>query len=229
MRRFAAGHAEVVHAADKALSEQVLPDAIDHHARRQWVPRVAEPLRQFESAALLRIDLRRIGDAHRREKPARNSRSEFLRLAANADLRVADHLALAHSQRDRPSFRRIGQREQIILASLHLLVRGLAILFAVGVRSVSLLEPQFLQFLACLGQGFLRVLDLRGQLGVWLGPGTEPQEHLRVVVGQPRAAHLVAQSRRTGRCYGRCPPGRNILPKLGIFLRKGDKGLSRET
>src|SRR5205085_11337077 len=54
VRRRLAELAEVARGADEALAEVVLPDAVDHHARRQRVVGAGDGLRQLQPAAALR-------------------------------------------------------------------------------------------------------------------------------------------------------------------------------
>ena len=45
------GRAEVVHRAHDALAEEVVPNAVGHHARGERVIRLREPIGQLQAAA----------------------------------------------------------------------------------------------------------------------------------------------------------------------------------
>ena len=82
-------------------AEQVLPDAIDHHAGRQRVVAARDPLGQFEAAALLAIDLRRLLGRQRRDrKPRGTTGPKLVDLAANANGVVGRLCAIAHGHRE---------------------------------------------------------------------------------------------------------------------------------
>src|SRR5688572_2701519 len=55
MRRFLAEPPKVIDRGDESASEQVMPDAIDQHARRERIRRARDVVRQFEPAAELRL------------------------------------------------------------------------------------------------------------------------------------------------------------------------------
>ena len=55
MRRFLAQPSKVVHRGHQSAPEQVLPHAIDQHARREWVRCVRDVVRQFEPPAEFRF------------------------------------------------------------------------------------------------------------------------------------------------------------------------------
>ena len=82
---------------------------------------MGEPLRQFESSALRGIDLRLLQERDRRQEPARHAGAEFLGLAADAELRVADGRRLAHAERRASRRRRIGEPHEFLLNRVDLL------------------------------------------------------------------------------------------------------------
>src|SRR5262245_22821710 len=107
MRRHIAGRAEIVDAADQPAAEEMMPDAIGDHTRRERVLLAGQPLGEFEPAALVRVDLRRVWHIEQRQEAARREWAEFLRLAADADLRIADGLRVADAERGVAIRRRI--------------------------------------------------------------------------------------------------------------------------
>ena len=58
MRRPVADRAEVVRRANQTFAEVPLPNAIHHHARREWIVAVGKPLGELEPAAA--FDRRRL-------------------------------------------------------------------------------------------------------------------------------------------------------------------------
>ena len=214
MRRRVARHAEVIDGGDQALAEQVLPDAVDHHARGERVLRAGQPLGQLEPAALLGIDLRCVrGHSSDREEAARHDRPELLGLAADADLGVADGLGVAHAQGELAAIgRRVGQREQLVLEPVHLLPRRSP---AWAGRSGPACRPsrlvdQRLEFGLGLRHGVLGLLDLRRRLADRrriFGPSLIEHRRCRSSPGRRRPS--CCARRRRCRCCGRCRPGRN--------------------
>ena len=123
MRRRIAGDSKVINAEDQPLTEQVLPNPIDHHARRQRVLFAGQPLSQFQSAALIRIHGRRIRDRDRAEEPPCHDRAKLLGFATHTNFGVADGLGIARSEGDRPLHGRIAEREHVRLQLRDFLAR----------------------------------------------------------------------------------------------------------
>src|SRR5262249_40496106 len=113
-----AGHAEIVDRSDDPLVKQVLPDAVDDYPRREWIPGAGQPLRQLQPPALLPIDLRGARRFDGGEKTARCGRADLFRLAANADLGIADDLGFPHSVDDVAAGRRVSESEPFRLELL---------------------------------------------------------------------------------------------------------------
>ena len=99
----------------------MVPNTIGQHPWSKRILLTGQPLRQFQPAALLRVDLRSVWNVEYREKAARDDRAEFLRLAANTNFRVADGLGLTDTQRGVASGCGIGQRLQFCLKTFQFL------------------------------------------------------------------------------------------------------------
>ena len=113
MRRRVTAAAEVIHGGDDALTEQVLPGAVDEDAQRERIVRTAEPAGQLQPAAPAPVHRRRSRHRERRQKTARHHRTEVLGHAADAQFRVADFLGLAHAVNGMAAGGRIGQPLQL--------------------------------------------------------------------------------------------------------------------
>ena len=210
-----ARRAEVVDAPHQARAEEVLPDPVDEDAGRERVLLAREPTGQLEPAALRRVDLRGVGHVQDAEEPPGTTGPSFSasprsRISVSAgDLRVAD------TERDLAAVgRRVGQGEQL------------------GLEPCSSSEPGD----GTPGPTVGRRLQPLGSSRRWPGtpsglreglggrrrslrdlPGSAcavPQgdEHRRVVVVEPAAAHLVADPGAEVGAGGRCRPGRNSRP-----------------
>ncbi len=110
-----------------------------------------------------------------------------------------------------PVGRRVGQREQLVLKPVHLLPGDRAASAGRRGRAVALrLVADRLELgLAPRPVPSSPSRSSRRSAGSGAVSGPSVQEHLRVVVVQPAAAHLVPQAGAAGRCCGRCRPGRN--------------------
>ena len=97
MRRPIAEHAEVVRAADEALTEMPAPDAVHHHARGERMLRAREPACEFEAATLLRRHFRaQVGHLHYLREAARRGLAEREMAAANVDGQRLDDVGRVH-------------------------------------------------------------------------------------------------------------------------------------
>src|SRR5205085_11514878 len=80
--RLAAGRAEIVRRSDKTLSEQPLPDAVHHHARRERIAAGQHPFSQLAPAAAGGGDFRGRRVREHGEKTARNFLAWVVHVAA---------------------------------------------------------------------------------------------------------------------------------------------------
>src|SRR5436190_167628 len=53
MTRRAALFSEITGCADDAATEVMLPEPVHHDARRQWIPRISDVLREFQASAAM--------------------------------------------------------------------------------------------------------------------------------------------------------------------------------
>ena len=93
--------AEVIRGAHQTLAKKMLPHAVDHHPRGEWMLRTGQPPGELEPAALFGIrDLNGRGPAGA-EKTARDGGPEFFGIAVDVEFAI-DHgpgLARAHGER----------------------------------------------------------------------------------------------------------------------------------
>ena len=87
MRGTFAQPTEVARGLDDAASEVVLPNAIDHHARRERILFARDGFGELETAAAL-VETRRVAVAKNAEPAAGGNGAEILLVAANANLDI---------------------------------------------------------------------------------------------------------------------------------------------
>src|SRR5258707_7658464 len=91
MRRPLAAFSEVIGTADQALAEVMLPDPIDHDARRQWVIGTCQPVGELSPSAAFEDRQRTLARQDLRHA-ARNDFPEILGIAADKNRSVLEAL-----------------------------------------------------------------------------------------------------------------------------------------
>src|SRR6266542_1336360 len=81
--------AEVVRGWHNALAEVILPDAIDHHARRERICGIGDPLSQLQAAAAFDFFRQQLSAEYKWETP-RHYLAEPIRVPLDLHLDVAD-------------------------------------------------------------------------------------------------------------------------------------------
>ena len=131
MTRLLADHPEIVDAGDQTTAKQVMPNAIDHHARRQWIVCTRDPLGQFQATAVSGVDLGRIRHLHGRHESARRDFTLLAEVAADSDMGIGRLGPVADTHRVPRTwrtvlleFRRVGlKRNRYALRCRHVLDR----------------------------------------------------------------------------------------------------------
>ncbi len=90
MRRWLAAHAEIAGRRYQAAAEMVLPNAVGHHSRGKRIRGIRDPLRQLQTATLLRgIVVERLPTENFGEPP-RHFVAQTLRLTFQLYAGIAD-------------------------------------------------------------------------------------------------------------------------------------------
>ena len=189
--------AEVVDGRDQPLAEQVVPDAVDHHPRRERVLRAGEPFGQLEPAALLGVDRRAVRDVEHAEEPAGHDRARASPPRRGCGSRCRRPSCASRTPRATVAVgRRVGQGEQLALQPVHLLPGDR--LLRAGRRGRACRPP------ACRGSprtrpwprpaAFLAFAIFSAVAASGGRPVRACSSIVGVVVVQPAAAHLVPQA-----------------------------------
>ena len=98
-----AGKTVVIHRADQARSEQVMPDAIDPHTGSEWVVRIGQPLSQLNPATAAARERGLVFRSDLDGEASRNKFAELMGVPPDVDVAAFGFGPVHHGQRQRAS------------------------------------------------------------------------------------------------------------------------------